>query len=46
MLHDLKQILDGGEINYVSATPALYLDVFNVFQALLSLLAILGGERD
>ena len=25
---------------------ALYLDIFNVFQALLSLLGIFGGERD
>ncbi|ROZ66554.1 Bax inhibitor-1/YccA family protein [Ramlibacter sp. WS9] len=49
MLYDLKQIIDGGETNYISATLALYLDVFNVFQSLLALLALLGlagGERD
>ena len=46
MLYDLKQILDGGETNYITATLALYLDVFNVFQALLALLGIMGGERD
>ena len=46
MLYDLKQILDGGETNYISATLSLYLDIFNVFQALLSLLGIFGGERD
>ena len=46
MLYDLKQILDGGETNYISATLALYLDIFNVFQALLALLGIAGGERD
>ena len=46
MLYDLKQILDGGETNYITATLALYLDVFNVFQSLLSLLGIFGGERD
>ncbi len=46
MLYDLKQILDGGETNYISATLALYLDLFNVFQALLALLGIFGGERD
>ncbi|MBB3178895.1 Bax inhibitor-1/YccA family protein [Variovorax sp. Sphag1AA] len=46
MLYDLKQIIDGGETNYISATLALYLDLFNVFQSLLSLLGILGGERD
>ena len=46
MLYDLKAILDGGETNYISATLRLYLDLFNVFQALLALLGIFGGERD
>ena len=46
MLFDLKQIIDGGETNYISATLALYLDIFNVFQSLLALLGIFGGERD
>ena len=46
MLYDLKRIVDGGETNYISATLALYLDIFNVFQALLALLGIAGGERD
>ncbi|MBC7436517.1 MAG: Bax inhibitor-1/YccA family protein [Bdellovibrionales bacterium] len=46
MLYDLKQIMDGGETNYISATLALYLDIFNVFQSLLALLGIAGGERD
>jgi modulator of FtsH protease len=46
MLYDLKRIVDGGETNYISATLALYLDVINVFQSLLALLGIFGGERD
>jgi modulator of FtsH protease len=46
MLYDLKQIIDGGETNYISATLALYLDIFNVFQSLLALLGLAGGERD
>lgn len=46
MLYDLKQIIDGGETNYISATLALYLDLFNVFQSLLALLGVFGGERD
>jgi len=46
MLYDLKRIVDGGETNYISATLALYLDIFNVFQSLLALLGIFGGERD
>ncbi|MBE0473506.1 Bax inhibitor-1/YccA family protein [Rhodoferax sp.] len=46
MLYDLKRIVDGGETNYISATLALYLDIVNVFQSLLMLLGIFGGERD
>jgi modulator of FtsH protease len=46
MLYDLKQIVDGGETNYISATLTLYLDIINVFQSLLALLGILGGERE
>ena len=45
MLYDLKRILDGGETNYISATLALYLDIFNVFQGMLALLG-LGGSSD
>src|SRR6202012_4793523 len=43
MLYDLKQIIDGGETNYISAALKLYLDLFNVFQSLLALLGIFGG---
>ena len=46
MLYDIKQIIDGGETNYISATLALYMDIMNVFQSLLALLGIMGGERD
>ena len=46
MLYDIKQIIDGGETNYISATLALYLDIFNVFQSLLALLGIFGGDND
>jgi modulator of FtsH protease len=46
MLYDLKRIVDGGETNYINATLALYLDIVNVFQSLLALLGIFGGERD
>jgi modulator of FtsH protease len=44
MLYDLKQIIDGGETNYISATLALYLDLFNVFQSLLMLLGLTSGD--
>ncbi|MFZ9433116.1 MAG: Bax inhibitor-1/YccA family protein [Burkholderiaceae bacterium] len=46
MLYDLKQVIDGGETNYVSATLAIYLDIYNVFQSLLALFGIFGGERE
>jgi len=46
MLYDIKRVIDGGETNYVTATLAIYLDVYNVFQSLLALLGIFGGERD
>ncbi len=46
ILYDLKRIIDGGETNYISATLSLYLSLFNVFQSLLALLGIFGGERD
>ena len=45
MLYDVKRILDGGETNYISATLNIYLDLYNVFQSLLSLLGIFGGDR-
>jgi modulator of FtsH protease len=46
LLYDLKRIVDGGETNYISATLGLYLSLFNIFQSLLALLGIFGGERD
>jgi modulator of FtsH protease len=46
MLYDIKRIIDGGETNYVSATLAIYLDLYNIFQNLLVLLGFAGGERD
>jgi len=46
LLVDIKRIIDGGETNYISATLAIYLDLYNIFQNLLALLGIFGGERD
>ena len=46
MLVDLQRVVNGGETNYVSATLAIYLDVYNVFVNLLMLLGIFGGERE
>ncbi|MGC4075767.1 MAG: Bax inhibitor-1 family protein [Rubrivivax sp.] len=46
MLVDVKRVIDGGETNYITATLAIYLDLYNVFQSLLMLLGVFGGERD
>lgn len=46
ILYDLKRIIDGGETNYISATLGIYLSLYNIFQSLLALLGIFGGERD
>jgi len=46
ILFDISQIIHGGETNYVMATMSLYLDIYNIFVNLLSLLMALSGERD
>jgi modulator of FtsH protease len=46
MMYDVNRIVTGGETNYISATLALYLDIYNVFQSLLAILGIFGGNRD
>jgi len=46
MLVDLQRVVNGGETNYISATLAIYLSVYNVFANLLMLLGIFGGGRD
>jgi modulator of FtsH protease len=46
ILYDISQIIHGGETNYVMATMGLYLDIYNIFVHLLSLLMAFTGERD
>jgi FtsH-binding integral membrane protein len=46
MLYDINRIVTGGETNYVTATLAIYLDVYNVFTNLLVLLGITSGSND
>jgi len=46
ILYDISRIVQGGETNYVSATLAVYLDVYNVFVSLLQLIMAFTGERD
>jgi len=44
MLYDVNRIVTGGETNYITATLALYLDLYNVFVNLLALLGITSSN--
>ena len=44
ILFDTSRIINGGETNYIRATVALYLDIYNLFIHLLHLLTALGGD--
>lgn len=46
ILVDVSRVVTGGETNYIMATLAIYLDVYNLFVNLLSLLMAFSGERD
>jgi modulator of FtsH protease len=46
ILYDISRIVNGGEDNYISATLAVYLDIYNVFVSLLNLLMFFSGDRD
>jgi modulator of FtsH protease len=46
ILYDINRIVQGGETNYITATLAVYLDIYNVFVSLLQLLMVFTGERD
>jgi modulator of FtsH protease len=46
ILYDVQDVINGGETNYISATLRIYLDLYNIFVRLLSLLGIFGGNRD
>jgi modulator of FtsH protease len=44
ILYDTSRILHGGETNYLMATVALYLDIYNLFISLLHLTGAFGGD--
>lgn len=44
ILVDVQRIVNGGETNYISATLALYLDIYNVFVSLLQILGITSSN--
>ncbi|MEY3441113.1 MAG: hypothetical protein RL493_347 [Pseudomonadota bacterium] len=46
ILYDVSRIVNGGETNYIMATLALYMNIYNLFVNLLQLLMALLGNRD
>jgi modulator of FtsH protease len=44
IIYDLKRVRDGEETNYISATLNIYLDLYNIFQSLLSILGFAGSK--
>jgi FtsH-binding integral membrane protein len=46
ILYDVSRIVTGGETNYVMATMAIYLNIYNLFVNLLQLLMAFAGNRD
>ncbi len=44
ILYDTSRIINGGETNYIMATVALYIDIYNLFINLLQLLGIFSGD--
>ena len=46
MLFDVQRVVNGGGTNYITATLAIYLDLYNVFVNLLAILGIFGGNRN
>ena len=44
LLYDVNRIITGGETNYISATLAIYLDIYNIFANLLALLGITSSD--
>ncbi len=46
IIYDLQRVKTGQETNYITATLGVYLSLYNVFQSLLMLLGIFGGDRD
>ncbi len=46
ILYDVSRIVHGGETNYIMATMALYLNIYNLFISLLNILMAFSGQRD
>ncbi len=46
IVHDLQRVKNGLETNYITATLGVYISLYNVFSALLSILGFAGGNRN
>ena len=44
IVYDINQIMMGGETNYISATMSIYINLFNIFSNLLSLLGLTSRD--
>lgn len=44
ILYDTSRIIHGGETNYIMATTALYLDIYNLFVSLLHILGFMNDD--
>ncbi len=44
ILFDTSRIINGGETNYIRATVSMYLNIYNLFTAILHLLGAFGGD--
>lgn len=46
IMWEVKNVVDGGETNYISAALSIYISTYNLFTSLLRLLMAFAGERD
>jgi len=46
IVYDLQRVKNGMETNYITATLGVYISLYNVFSALLSILGFAGGNRN
>ena len=44
IVYDINQIMMGGETNYITATMSIYINLFNIFSNLLSLLGLTSKD--
>ena len=44
ILYDTSRMVNGGETNYIMATVGMYLNLYNLFINLLSLVAAFSGD--